>query len=60
MNSIVPLHEKVHALAIKAQNACKNGNIDMVHTLYGEMETYSEEIIKLLEKLESEYKSTHL
>lgn len=55
-SAIVPPHEKVHSIAIKAQEACKNGNIDMVNSLYKEMEGYSEEIIKLLEKLEEEYK----
>jgi len=54
-SAIVPPHEKVHALAIKAQDACKNGNIELVHTLYNEMEGYSGEIVKLLEKLETEY-----
>lgn len=54
-NPIAPPHEKVHALAMKAQDACKNGNIETVHTLYKEMEGCSAEIIKLLVKLESEY-----
>ena len=56
-SAIVPPHEKVHAQAIKAQEACKNGNIELVHTLYREMEIYSEEIIKLLERLEVEFQS---
>lgn len=55
-NSIVPPHEKVHSLAIKAQEACKKGDIETVGNLYREMESYSEEIIRLLEKLENEYK----
>ncbi len=55
-NAIVPPHEKVHALAIKAQEACKKGDIGTVGTLYKEIEICSEEIIKLLEKLEAEYK----
>lgn len=53
--AIVPPHEKVHALAIKAQDACRNGNIDLVHALYAEMEGYSGQIVSLLEKLETEY-----
>ena len=55
-SAIVPPHEKVHSLAIKAQDACKKGEIGTVHTLYKEMEGFSEEIIVLLEKLEDEYK----
>ncbi len=54
-NAIVPPHEKVHSLAMKAQEACKSGKIELVHTLYIEMEGYSEEIVVLLEQLESEY-----
>ncbi|MEI7816299.1 MAG: methyl-accepting chemotaxis protein, partial [Desulfuromonadales bacterium] len=54
-SAIVPPHEKVHSLAIKAQEACKSGNIDLVQTLYLEMEVYSEEIVGLLESLESEF-----
>lgn len=54
---IIPPHEKVHALAIKAQEACKNGDIEKVHALYNEMEIESEKIIVLLETLAIEYQT---